>query len=34
MQVTAGLQKFALTGYAEETLKAFFESPDDARPSR
>jgi Xaa-Pro dipeptidase len=25
----AGLRKIAITGYAEENLKAFFESPDD-----
>jgi Xaa-Pro dipeptidase len=28
----AGLRKLAITGYAEESLKAFFESPDDPAP--
>ncbi|MGE0040862.1 MAG: M24 family metallopeptidase [Vicinamibacterales bacterium] len=28
-----GLRRFALTGYAEETLKAFFESPDEPVPA-
>jgi Xaa-Pro dipeptidase len=28
----AGLRRLAITGYAEESLKAFFESPDDPAP--
>lgn len=28
-----GLRKLAITGYAEENLKAFFEAPDDPRPA-
>lgn len=28
-----GLRKLAITGYAEENLKQFFESPDDPRPA-
>jgi Xaa-Pro dipeptidase len=28
-----GLRKVAVTGYAEESLKQFFESPDDPRPA-
>ena len=28
----AGLRRLAITGYAEEALKAFFESPDDPAP--
>ena len=29
-----GLKKFAVTGYAEEAVKKFFESPDDPRPPK
>lgn len=29
-----GLKKFAVTGYAEESLKKFFDSPDDPRPPK
>jgi Xaa-Pro dipeptidase len=29
-----GLKKFAVTGYAEENLKRFFETPDDPRPPK
>jgi Xaa-Pro aminopeptidase len=28
-----GLRKLAVTGYAEESLKRFFEAPDDPRPA-
>jgi Xaa-Pro dipeptidase len=28
-----GLRKLAVTGYSEESLKRFFESPDDPRPA-
>ena len=28
-----GLRKIAVTGYAEESLKQFFEAPDDPRPA-
>jgi Xaa-Pro dipeptidase len=31
---SAGLKKFALTGYSEETLKKFFETWDDPRPAK
>ena len=30
----AGLKKFAVTGYAEESLKKFFESWDEPRPAK
>ena len=29
-----GLKKFAVTGYAEESVKKFFESPSDPRPPK
>lgn len=29
-----GLKKYAVTGYAEENLKRFFETPDDPRPPK
>ena len=28
-----GLRKIAITGFAEENLKKFFESPDEPRPA-
>src|SRR5450755_1290381 len=30
----AGLKKFAVTGYSEESLKKFFETWDDPRPAK
>lgn len=30
----AGLRRFAITGYAEESVRRFFESPDEPRPPK